>query len=197
MGWISRFGFLLTWWGLLLIAAVDSTIFFMLPFGNDALVVYLAARHRDPVWIYPLVATIGSTAGAAATYWIGLKAGENGLPKLVSERRLNWVRQRVHKAGALAIALPATLPPPFPLTPFILTYGALQVSAWRLLTVYAGARLVRFGVEAYFGQRYGVGVIRVLESDTFKWVIGGFIAVTVIGTVWSGITLWRRSRQAA
>ena len=40
----AAFGFFLTWWGAYLLAALDSTMVFFLPFGVDALVIYLSAR---------------------------------------------------------------------------------------------------------------------------------------------------------
>jgi membrane protein YqaA with SNARE-associated domain len=67
----SIFGFFLTWWGAFLMAALDASLLFFLPFGVDALVIFLAARSQDLFWIYPLLATAGSLTGAAVTYWIG------------------------------------------------------------------------------------------------------------------------------
>src|SRR5688572_25503726 len=137
------FAWFLTWWGAFLLAALDSSLVFFLPFGIDAVVIYLAARNENVFWVYALLATAGSVAGAAVTFWIGRKAGDEGLERLVPARRLERVRARVRKGGAVAIAVPAVLPPPFPLTPFILACGALEVSPWRFFATFAGARLAR------------------------------------------------------
>ncbi len=193
---LALFGWSLTWWGVVLLAALDSSLLFFLPFGNDTLLVYLAARHRDVFWVYPLLTTAGSLTGAGVTYWIGRQAGEKGLERLVSTRRLDRLKARVKDTGAVAIALPAILPPPFPLTPFVLTCGALEVSATKFFGVFVAARLIRFGVEAMLARRYGEGILAVLESGTFKGVVALFIAVAVVGTVWSAIVLWRRTRGA-
>ena len=75
----AAFGFFLTWWGVFLMAALDTSMLFFLPFGIDALVIYLAARNESLFWLYPVLATAGSLAGAAVTYWIGRKLGEVGL----------------------------------------------------------------------------------------------------------------------
>src|SRR5262245_33455471 len=114
---------------------------FFLPFGIDTVVIYLAARDRELFWVYPILATAGSVVGAAVTYWIGMKVGEVGLERLVSKRRLERVRCRVRDSGAIAMAVPALLPPPFPLTPFILTCGALQVDWWRFSLTFMAVRL--------------------------------------------------------
>lgn len=192
---MGLFGFFLTWWGAFLLAALDATIVFFLPFGIDTLVIYLAARDAQLFWMYPLLAAAGSLTGATVTFWIGRKAGEVGLERLVSERRLEPVRRRVRKSGAVAMAVPAVLPPPFPLTPFVLTCGALQVDPWRFFTTFGLMRLVRFGTEAVLARRYGSDVLRALESDIFLMIVGGFIVIAVISTTASAVVLWRRAHE--
>jgi membrane protein YqaA with SNARE-associated domain len=189
----SFLGFFLTWWGALLLGALDSTVLVFAPLGTDALVIYLAARHRELFWLYPLLTTAGSTAGAALTYWIGAKAGDVGLERFVPGYRLERLKRRVRKTGAVALALPAVMPPPFPLTAFILTCGALEVSRWRFFLVFTTARFVRFGVEALLARRSGERVLRVIESATFQWFIMAFIVIAVAGTIVSAVALWRRT----
>ena len=93
------------------------------------------------------------------------------------------------------MALPAALPPPFPLTPYVLTCGALKVDPWTFFSTFAAMRVLRFGAEALLARRYGRGVLRVLESSTFQWIIIGFVVLALIGTVVSGVVLWRRTRD--
>ena len=69
--------------GVVVLAALDSTLFFSLPFGIDAAVIILAARLHELWWIVPLLATAGSVAGAALTFWMGVKIGEQGLERWV------------------------------------------------------------------------------------------------------------------
>jgi len=190
----SFFTFFVTWWGAFLLGVLDSSMLFFLPFGIDAVVIYLTARNRDLFWAYPLLATAGSMAGAAGTFWIGGKAGEHGLERFVSGKRLERMRARVKDSGAIALALPALMPPPFPLTPFILTCGALAVDRWRFFLTFGGMRLLRFGIEALLARRYGRGILRVLQSDTFQNVIVAFIVIAVAGTVMSAVVLWRSTR---
>lgn len=189
--------FFLSWWGALLLGALDSSLLFFLPLGIDTLVVYLAARNEDLFWLYPLLATVGSLAGAAMTFWIGRKAGDVGLERLVPARRLERLRGTVKDSGAVAIALPALMPPPFPLTPFILTCGALEVDFRRFIVIFGCVRLLRFSVGALLARLYGRGILRVMESDAFRMAIIGFIVLAVIGTIVSGVLLWRGTRTAA
>ena len=192
----SLFSFFLTWWGAFVIAALDATMLFFLPFGVDGVVIYLAARDEGLFWLYPVLATLGSLTGAATTYWIGKKIGEVGLERYVPERRLARVRWRVRDSGAIAMAIPALMPPPFPLTPFILTCGALKVNPWRFFALFGAMRLLRFGTGALLALVYGRGILRVLQSDTFQMVIGAFIVVAIVGTVVSAVLLWRSTRPS-
>jgi membrane protein YqaA with SNARE-associated domain len=179
-----------------MIAALDATMLFFLPFGVDAVVVYLSARNEDLFWLYPLLATAGSTAGAATTYWIGKKIGDVGLDRYVSERRLTRIKARVRDSGAIALAVPALMPPPFPLTPFILTCGALNVNPWRFFGIFAAMRLLRFSTAAGLAVIYGRGILRVLESDAFQLVIAGFIVIALLGTAASAVLLWRSTHES-
>ena len=191
----SAFAFFLSWWGAYLLAALDASMVFFLPFGIDALVIYLSARSGMFFWIYPLLATAGSVTGAAITYWIGRKGGEFGLERLVPSHRFERFRERVQKQGAAAMAFAALLPPPFPLTPFVLTCGALEVDRMIFFSTFALMRLIRFGGEAALARVYGRGVLRMLESQQFQIVIVGFIVMAVLGTIVSAIVLWRNTRQ--
>ena len=112
----------------------------------------------------------------------------------MNERRLQRVREQVNQKGAIALAIPALLPPPFPLTPVILTCGALQVDVVRFLTWFAAMRLVRFGAEAALARVYGRGILRVLQSDGFQAVVAGFIVLALVGTAISIVALWRKTR---
>jgi membrane protein YqaA with SNARE-associated domain len=190
----AHLAFFVTWWGALLLAALDSSMLFFLPFGIDTVVIYLTARHRDLFWGYALLAAAGSMAGAAVTYFIGVKIGEHGLDRFVPAKRLERLRRKVKDSGAIALALPALMPPPFPLTPFILTCGALAVDRGRFFVTFGSVRLLRFGIEALLARRYGRGILRVLQSESFQMVVVGFIVIAVIGTIVSATLLWRSTR---
>ena len=192
----SFFAFFLTWWGAFLLGALDTSMLFFLPFGIDAVVIFLSARDRDLFWLYPILATAGSAVGATLTFWIGQKAGEHGLERMLSRRRLERMRCKVRDRGAIAMALPALLPPPFPLTPFILTCGALSVDRTRFFLTFSAMRLLRFGIEAALAVRYGRGILRVLQSDGFQIVIIAFVVLALIGTTVSAVLLWRSTRAS-
>jgi membrane protein DedA with SNARE-associated domain len=102
----------------------------------------------------------------------------------------------VRRSGAIAFALPAMMPPPFPLTPFVLTCGALAVSKTRFFLTLGIVRLVRFAVEATLAVIYGQRILSWMKSDLFQAIVIGFTIVAVVATVAGIWTLIRQSRRA-
>src|SRR3954469_2234912 len=84
----SILGAFLTPARLVLMGALDAALIFFLPLGIDFVVIIMSARRPDMFWLYALLATLGSVAGAAGTFWIGKLAGERGLARLVKPKRL-------------------------------------------------------------------------------------------------------------
>jgi len=189
------FNFFLTWWGAFLLGALDSSLFFFVPFGTDAVVVYLCARNPSLFWLYPLLTTAGSIVGASVTYLVGVRIGDNGLSRFVAARRLERLRTRVREIGALTLGLSAVLPPPFPLTAFVLTSGALRVGMTRFLLVFAAARVIRFGTEAVLARRYGTSVLRMLESETAQRIAIALVIVSIVGTAIAIARVWRATSR--
>jgi len=180
--------------GLVLIAALDASVVFFLPFGIDVVVIIMTARKPELFWLYAVLATCGSVLGAAGTFWLGKAVGEKGLSRLVSPRRLDRVKAKVDR-GAVLVAALALIPPPFPFTPFVLAGGALEINAWTFLPTLAGARALRFAIEGALASHYGRQILRWMKTPLFETVIGAFIALAVIGTIVSAIALVRSSRQ--
>ena len=145
--------------------------------------------------MYAASAAAGSLAGAALTYWVGKKVGDVGLERLVPAGRLERMRSRARSTGAIALALPGLLPPPFPLTPFVLTCGALEVDPIKFFVTFGTVRVLRFGTEAVLARLYGRGILRVLESDFFQSIVIVFIVIAAIGTAVSAVLLWTSTRR--
>jgi membrane protein YqaA with SNARE-associated domain len=182
--------------GVVVLAALDSTVFFSLPFGIDAAVILLAAQDRTFAWAVPVLATAGSLAGAALTFWMGAKIGENGLERYVPRRRLERIRRRVRNSGALTLAALDLIPPPFPFTPFVLAAGALNVNASRFFITLVLCRLLRFGLEAVLAVSYGNRVLSWLDSSTFQGIVAAFTLLALVASIWSIVRLIQaRSRS--
>ena len=185
-GWIVAF--IASPFGIVVLAALDSTIFFAFPGGIDTAVVILAARGGVFPWIAALLATAGSIGGAALTYWMGVKIGEHGLQRYISESRLTRIRRKVHSAGAIEMAVLDLIPPPFPFTPFILAAGALTVDVMTFFMTLAVCRLIRFGIEALLAALYGRALLTWFESDIFHDIV---IALCVLGLALTVVSIAR------
>jgi membrane protein YqaA with SNARE-associated domain len=144
-----------------------------------------------------LLTAAGSVVGAGVTYLIGAKIGDTGLSRFVAKRRLERLRRRVKTIGAPMTGLLALLPPPFPLTAFVLTSGALRVGLTRFLLVFAAARVIRFGIEGILARRYGASVLRMLESDLAQQIVTALVIVSILGTVTGVTRMWHSTRRPA
>ena len=187
-------GYFLTVPGIVVMGVLDASMVFFLPLGIDFVVILMTARKPEWFWLYAFLATVGSVIGAAGTYWIGKKAGEKGLARFVSARRLAHVKARVSR-GTLVVAGLALIPPPFPFTPFVLVGGALGMNPWSFFGALAVVRLFRFGVEGALAHRYGTQIVRWMNTPTFQTVVGVFIGLALIGTIVSAVVLVRGSRR--
>jgi len=188
----SVLGYFLSPAGIVLMGMLDASMVFFLPLGIDFVVIVMAARRPDWFAWYALLATLGSIVGAAGTFWLGRRAGEKGLTRFVSAGRLRRIRSRVDR-GAFVVAGMGLIPPPFPFTPFVLASGALGMNPWSFLGALAAVRALRFGVEAALASQYGRGILTWMKTPAFQTVVGVFIGIAVIGTIVSGVLLFRRS----
>ena len=188
--------------GILVLAALDSTLFFWLPFGIDAATVVLSMRGAAPWWAVALLATGGSVLGALATFWMGDKVGDAGLERFTSSRYLASARKRIErKTRAGVLAALSLIPPPFPFTPIVLVAGALEVKAAAFFAMLTACRFARFGVEAYLARRYGPQTLDWLESPLLENAVLVFLAVGIALTTLTLIRIIRSparsSRRAA
>jgi membrane protein YqaA with SNARE-associated domain len=166
----------------------------VVPLGSDALVVVLASTRGEMFWLFPPIVTAISLIGAALTYWVGRSAGEVGLPRLVSSPHLDRMKSTVQKAGAGRLAAAAVLPPPFPLTPFVLTCGALDLDRRRFFLVFGLMRLIRFSAVALLARQYGDRVRQILESQELQTGVIVVVLIAITAMIASAVMLFRRTR---
>jgi hypothetical protein len=61
----------------------------------------------------------------------------------------------------------------------------------RFLTIFAAARLFRFGVEALLARRFGTSLLRVLESEPVQRIAIALVVVAIAGTAITILRVWR------
>lgn len=190
----SFLAYFLTPPGLVVLAALDSSMIFFLPLGIDFAVIILAAKRPELFWLYAILATAGSVIGAAVTFWIGRQVGEHGLAKLIKPSRLKRIQRRVGRSAAVSVAALAIIPPPFPFTAFVLTSGAWRVNAWTFFVTLAGVRALRFAAESGLAAYYGRGILVWMRSTTFTVTVGALTAIALIGTIVSAVAVYRSTK---
>jgi len=173
---------------------VDSSQVCVVPFGIDALVVVLAATYGEIFWIFPPIVTAVSLAGAALTYQIGRTAGDTGLPLFVAPRHRERIKARLDRMGSGALAVAALMPPPFPLTPVLLTCGALGFDRRRFLLVFGMMRLIRFSAEGLLARHYGSQVLEALQRESLQTAVTAITLVGLAAATVTGAVLWSRMR---
>jgi membrane protein YqaA with SNARE-associated domain len=180
--------------GLFLMSALDSS-FLVLPFGNDLLLIALVSSQRESlIWIaYVLVSAVGSVIGVFVIDLLMRKAGEKGLERFVSPRRIERWKTKLENKLGITVFVATLLPPPFPFTPVIMTASALQCSRRKLLGAVFVGRLIRFTAEAVLALYFGRQVIAYIDSDAVAYFVYGLIAVAVILSTMSLLRWLRRS----
>lgn len=94
-----------------------------------------------------------------------------------------------------SVAAAAVLPPPFPLTPFVLTCGALDLDRLRFFVVFGLMRFVRFGTVALVARHYGEDVLKFLESEPLHTGVMVLMCVALTAAIGSGVARWLRTRE--
>lgn len=176
--------------GLLTVGILDSS-FLILPFGNDFLLMGLAARHHDRVPLYVASATLGSVLGTLLTLWLSRKGGDR-LAKGRRGRTWKYVEKQMKEKGGWALTIGSLMPPPFPFTVFVAAAGALKVPLRKALSFIAAGRLLRFTIEGVLAIYYGRWIVSFAQSPAFKDVAIAMLLIAVAGSTYSTYSWIRR-----
>jgi membrane protein YqaA with SNARE-associated domain len=180
--------------GILLVSIADDSFLF-LPIGSDLLTVVLVARNHQWLPLYVLAGAVGSTIGVFFLDLVCRKGGEATLTKLVKPKLLGYLKQRMKKNAAMVVIVTCLAPPPFPFGAAIAAASALQYPKRRLLTLVFASRAVRYSLVGWSAIYFGRRILRIADSTEFEWIMGGFIAFCVVGSVVS-IIQWVRIGSA-
>jgi membrane protein YqaA with SNARE-associated domain len=164
--------------GLIVLGLIDNSVI-PVPGSMDALTIILSANQRKLWPYYALMATIGSVVGGYVTYRIARRQGKGAMERRFSRRRINKVTKTFEKWGFGAVLIPAILPPPAPMVPFLIAAGAMQYSRNKFLAALAIGRSIRFTILACLSAFYGRLILTIITNHA-KPILITFIAVSVI-----------------
>jgi membrane protein YqaA with SNARE-associated domain len=181
--------------GLVLLGLADNSVVPM-PGSMDVLTILLAARHKHLWWYYAFMATVGAVIGGYITYGLARKGGKEAFERKLSKSRADKIFKRFEKWGFFAVAVPAILPPPFPIVPFLLAAGAMQYSRQKFVAALAVGRGVRFTILAGLGAIYGRHIVRFF-TKYYKPALVVLIGLAVIAGVLSLVQYYRYKNKTA
>ncbi len=197
-GFLLHLMFSLGLFGVFLVSIVDSS-FVPLPVPGltDIMLVIYAAQHANP-WLLILIATVGSALGGFFSYQVGQSGGMDFIEKRTPPKVFKRVTRWMESHAILAVALPAILPPPAPLSPFVLAAGALKMSRQKFMATFTVSRLIRHAIAVWLGLRYGKQVLEFWNRFSARWgtpiliTLWTLIAVSLAYAFWQ---LWKTSHS--
>jgi len=146
----------------------------------DVATIVMSARQQQLWLYYALMATAGSLVGGFVTYRLARKGGKEALERRFSQRKVDKVCEIFRRWGFGAIAIPALLPPPVPMVPFLLAAGAMQYPARKFLAALTLGRISRYLMLAYLAACYGRQIIAFIAERGHPVVVG--IIVLLLAT---------------
>jgi membrane protein YqaA with SNARE-associated domain len=164
--------------GLVAVGIVDSSLI-PIPGSLDFLTIVLTASERSWWIYYAAMATAGAVAGGYLTYRLGRKGGKEAIEESFPKRKTERVFHFFEKWGFGTVLVPAMLPPPVPIVPFLLCAGALDYPRKKFLAALIAGRAARFTLVAYLASRFGRRVVRLIERNGQVVVVLVAIALVV------------------
>ena len=172
--WIYRLGGL----GFIPLGILDNSVI-PLPGSMDVLTVFLSAR-KEQLWLYyALMATAGSVIGGFLTYRLARKGGKETLARRFSAKTLKKVYKTFDRWGLGAIAIPALLPPPVPMVPFLFGAGTMQYPGRKFLFALTLGRTIRYTLLAFLAARYGRQILAFISQHAHPglFIVLGLVAM--------------------
>jgi len=173
------------------VAIVDSSFVPLpVPGMTDIMLVLYAAQKTDP-WLLIAIATVGSALGGLFSHKVGQAGGlafiEKRTPPRIFKRVTGWMESH----AILAVALPAILPPPMPLSPFVLAAGALRMSRRTFMITFTLSRLARHAFAVWLGVHYGRHVLVLWRKFSATYGTPILIFIWAVIAISVGYALWQ------
>jgi membrane protein YqaA with SNARE-associated domain len=154
----------LGFWGLGGLAFVDAGLF-PIPPTMDLVVIGYVTQTPSRLVLYSLVAAVGSALGSLIPYFVGRAGGELFLLKRINRARYESLRDRFEKQEFLAIAIPAMIPPPFPLKLFEFAAGVFEMKPVPFAVAIFVGKFVRFLAFSILTVKYGPTILHKFVAE--------------------------------
>jgi membrane protein YqaA with SNARE-associated domain len=188
--WLYHLGGL----GLIPLGILDNSVI-PVTGSMDVITVLLCANGKTWWPYYVLMATLGSLVGGYITYRLAQGEGKGHLTKIISRAKMKTFQAIFERWGFTAIVVPAMLPPPFPMVPFLIVAGASQYPRGKFLSALAIGRGIRYTILGLLGFLYGRWIITVMRQHIYAII--GIGTVLVLGSVTFAFLRLRRDAAYA
>jgi membrane protein YqaA with SNARE-associated domain len=174
----------LGFWGLGGLSFVDAGLFPIPPTMDLIVIGYVATNPRRLVF-YCFVAALGSALGSLIPYFVGRAGGELLLLKRVNRARYEKLRDRFEKQEFLAIAIPAMIPPPFPLKVVEFAAGVFEMKPLLFAAAIFCGKFLRFLLFAILMIVYGPKILHSFLHDLHQHtgLMLGLTGLILVGLV--------------
>jgi len=132
-------------------------------------------RGADMLY-YAATSAVGSVRGCLLVDVTLRPLGEKGLEKHLAANRLKRVQAKIRDNGGRALAIASLVPPPFPLTAFVMAAAAFQYPRKRLLPVVGVCRMARFILLGSLALRFGESILKWAKNP----IVQGFLIVLIM-----------------
>jgi membrane protein YqaA with SNARE-associated domain len=156
--------------GVFLLATLDSCGV-PLPGAMDASLIYVAWHSPHVAYWTALMAVLGSLCGNVGLF-LAARHGARRLVKEPEPGKPRKFRQWFDRYGLVTVFIPALVPIPLPMKPFVISAGVMRTPFSQFFAVVAAARMLRYFGEAYLAVRLGQDANGFLMRNgwTFAWV---------------------------
>jgi membrane protein YqaA with SNARE-associated domain len=177
--------------GLLPISAVDSSFVPLpIPGVTDILLIAFAAAKSN-IFLLIALSTIGSALGGLFSHAVGQAGGLAFLEKHVPKAMLSRVTSWMEHHAILSVSLPALLPPPMPLSPFVLVAGAVHMSRKKFMWAFTVSRFLRHCIAVWIGVHYGKAFLHLWSRFSSKWATTIMISLWSVILIFMAIAIWK------
>ena len=155
-------------------------------------VYHLAGRQRpETLDLLRINGDIGRVDRRLSDILSGAKRRQRSHGNTPGKKRAQKVYRAFERWGVGAVAIPALLPPPFPIVPSLLAAGALQFPPRRFLAALAVGRGIRFAIIAGLGAVYGTAIVNFF-SRYYRPTLFILIGLALLASLLALVEYYRR-----
>jgi membrane protein YqaA with SNARE-associated domain len=168
-------------WLMGLVSFMESSFF---PVPPDAMLIPMSLARPEKAWTYATVCTLSSVAGGILGYAIGAFLYDTVGHWVISlygyGDKVETFREAYARWGTLIILVKGLTPIPYKLV--TITSGFAGYNIWLFIVFSFIARGVRFFLEAFLLNRYGVRAREILEKRLGFWFAAS-VSILVVGII--------------